>query len=192
MTTLEDIKKLREQTSVGISDAKRALEESNGDFDAAKKWLRNKGLARSVEKSSRTASEGYIGSYIHQNGKIGVIVEINCETDFVARTDDFKDFAHSIAMHIAAYNPLYVSSEDIETSKLEEIKKEFLEEIKDKPKDIQEKILQGKLEKYYSEVCLVSQKYIKDDTILIKDLIGEMVSKLGENIKIGRFHRIQI
>lgn len=190
--TIEDIKKLREETSVGINDAKKALEESNNDFEAAKKWLRQKGLMRAVEKASRTAKEGYIGSYIHQTGKIGVLVEINCETDFVARTDTFREFAHDLAMHIAAYTPLYVAADDVEKEKIEALKEEYRQSVLDKPKEIQEKIIEGKLEKYYAEVCLLNQIFLKNDSITVKELLGEMVGKLGENIIISRFSRIQI
>ena len=190
--TIEEIKKLREQTSVGISDAKKALEANNGDFDQAKDWLRKKGLTKAAEKADREAKEGFIGSYIHQNGKVGVIVAIQCETDFVARTDQFQVFAHDVAMHIAAFAPLYVSPEDVPASKVEKLWEEFSEEVKDKPANIQEQIIKGKLEKYYSENCLVKQSFLKDDSITVGELLGELVGKLGENIKIGTFSRIQI
>jgi elongation factor Ts len=192
MATIEQIKQLREETSVGVSDAKKALEASDNDFDKAKDWLRKKGISKAAEKSSREAHEGYIGSYIHQTGKLGVIVGINCETDFVARTEDFQAFAHGIAMHIAAFSPLYVSRDDIDPKELKKVSDEFLEEVKAKPKNIQEQILKGKLEKYYSEVCLLDQPFVKDDTVTVGGLLGEMVGKLGENIKIGKFAKIQI
>ncbi len=192
MTSIEDIKKLREMTSVGVADAKKALEASNGDFDKAKDWLRKKGLTKAVEKADRDAREGLVGSYIHQTGKIGVLVEINCETDFVARTDDFKNFAHDIAMHIAAFDPEFVSSEDIDKKTLDKVKEEYADEVKSKPAAVQEQIMKGKLEKYYSQVCLLNQPFIKDDSITVGELVGEMVGKLGENIKIGKFSRIQI
>jgi len=192
MVTIEEIKKLREMTAAGITDAKKALTESGGDMEKAKDWLRKRGLVKAGEKSSREVHEGYIGSYIHQNGKIGVLVEIDCETDFVARTNDFQTFAHDVAMHIAAYNPLYVSSEDIEENVIEKMKSEFVEEVKTKPANIQEQIVKGKLEKYYTEVCLLNQPFLKDENITIAELLGGMVGKLGENIKIGRFSRIHI
>lgn len=190
--TIDEIKKLRELTHVGISDAKKALEDSEGDFEKAKEWLRKKGLAKSIEKSDKDAHEGLIGSYIHQNGKIGVIVEINCQTDFVARTDLFKTFAHDIAMHIAAFNPLYVSIDSIEKNTLEKIRSEFRETVQDKPLEMQEKIIDGKIEKYAAEICLLNQKFLKNDSITVNEALGEMVGKLGENIKIGRFSRIHI
>ena len=190
--TIEEIKRLREQTSVGISDAKKALEATNGDFEQAKDWLRKKGLTKAAEKADREAKEGFIGSYIHQNGKVGVIVAIQCETDFVARTDQLQIFAHDVAMHIAAFAPQYVSPEDVPASKVEKLWEEFSEEAKDKPANIQEQIIKGKLEKYYSENCLIKQAFLKDDSITIGELLGELVGKLGENIKIGTFSRIQI
>ena len=194
-TSIAEIKKLREETSVGIADAKKALEATGGDFEKSKEWLRKKGLVKAQEKADREAKEGYVGSYIHQTGKLGVIVAIQCETDFVARTDDFKNFAKDIAMHIAAFNPLYVSSDEIDPNTLEKVKeelKEATEGLKKKPANIQEQILNGKLEKYFSEVCLLNQSFIRNEDITVGELVGEMVGKLGENIKITRFSRIQI
>ncbi len=192
MSNLEIIKKLREETSVGILDAKKALEATNNNFEEAKKWIRDRGLSKSAEKSSRVASEGVIGSYIHQNKKIGVLVKVSCETDFVARTDEFNEFAHNLAMQIAGMNPIYVSIDDIPEDELSRLKAEFAKEAEGKPDLIKEKIIEGKINKYAEEFCLLEQAYIKDDKLKIKNLLGEMVSKFGENIKVTEFVLLKI
>lgn len=195
MTTIssEMIKDLRERTGVGMLDCKKALAESNGDFEKAVSLLRQKGLATAAKKAGRTASEGSIGSYIHM-GKIGVMVEVNCETDFVARTDAFKELVKDVAMQVAAANPSYLSIEDIPQNVIEQEKEIYRAQITGKPPQVVEKILEGKLEKFYTENCLLEQIFIKDSEQKkrIKDLIAESVARLGENIIIRRFVRYQL
>lgn len=185
--TTEEIKKLREATGAGMMDAKKALEES-GSFDEAVAYLRKKGHATLAKKSERVTKEGVIASYIH-SGKVGVLLELNCETDFVARNDDFKDLANEIALHIAASSPLYVSRDQVPENAIDNEKNIYLEQVKGKPENIKEQILAGKLEKYYEQVCLLDQPYVRDPDKKIKDLIAERVGKLGENIQIRRFAR---
>jgi len=174
-------------------DCKNALSESKGDFEKAVNLLRQKGLASAAKKVGRTASEGIIGSYIHM-GKIGVMVEMNCETDFVARTDDFKELVKDIAMHVAAANPLYLSREDVPQNVMEQEKEIYRAQIADKPQHVIEKIVEGKLEKFYSDNCLLDQIFIKDpeQKKRVKDLIAENIARLGENIVIRRFIRFQL
>jgi elongation factor Ts len=189
----EMIKDLRERTGAGMLDCKKALAESNGNFDKAVTLLRQKGLATAAKKAGRTASEGIIGSYIHM-GKIGVMVEMNCETDFVARTEDFKELVKDIAMHIAAANPSYLSREDVPQNVMEQEKEIYRAQITDKPQHVIEKIVEGKLEKFYSDNCLLDQIFIKDpeQKKKVKDLIAENIARLGENIVIRRFIRFQL
>lgn len=195
MTTIssEMIRDLREKTGAGMLDCKKALAESNGDFDKAVSVLRQKGLATAAKKAGRSASEGSIGSYIHM-GKIGTMVELNCETDFVARTDAFKELVKDVAMQVAAANPSYLSTEDVPQNVLEKEKEIYRAQITDKPLKVIEKILEGKLEKFYTENCLFEQVFIKDteQKKRIKDLIAENVARLGENIIIRRFVRFQL
>jgi len=195
MTTISSgmIKDLRERTGAGMLDCKKALAESNGDFDNAVSVLRQKGLATAAKKAGRSASEGSIGSYIHM-GKIGTMVEINCETDFVARTDAFKELVKDVAMQVAAANPSYLSIEDVPQNVLEQEKEIYRAQITDKPLKVIKKILEGKLEKFYTEKCLLEQVFIKDteQKKRIKDLIAENVARLGENIIIRRFVRFQL
>jgi len=188
------VKELRERTGIGMMECKKALTECDGDIEKAIKLLRKKGYARAEKRSGRQTSEGLIGSYIHMNGKLGVIVELNCETDFVARNKEFGELLKNIAMHIAAANPQYVSSDDIPEKILEEEKEIIGEQFKDskKPPEIIEKIMTGKLGKFYSEVCLLEQAYIKDDKITIKELISSFIAKTGENVKVDRFTRYAI
>ncbi len=188
------VKELRERTGIGMMECKKALTECDGEIEKAIKLLRKKGYARAEKKSGRQTSEGLIGSYIHMNGKLGVIVELNCETDFVARNKEFGELLKNIAMHIAAANPQYVSSDDIPEKILEEEKEIIGEQFKDskKPPEIIEKIMEGKLGKFYSEVCLLEQAYIKDDKITIKELISSFIAKTGENVKVDRFTRYAI
>jgi len=192
--TAEQVKELRERTSIGMMECKKALEEAGGDADKAIEILRKKGHARAKDKAHRATGEGLVGTYIHTNGKIGVLVEVNCESDFVARNEEFKELVKNIAMHIAAANPLYIGSEDIPADILEKEKDIIREQFKDsqKPAEIVEKIVQGKLGKFYEEVCLLEQPYIKDDKIKIKDLLAGFIAKFKENTKIGRFARFQI
>jgi len=192
--TAEQVKELRERTGIGMMECKKALEEAGGDADKAIEILRKKGHARAKEKAHRATGEGLVGSYIHTNGKIGVLVEINCESDFVARNEEFKELVKNIAMHIAAANPLYIGSEDIPPDILEKEKDIIREQFKDskKPAEIIEKIVQGKLGKFYEEVCLLEQPYIRDDKIKIKDLLAGFIAKFKENTRIGRFARFEI
>ena len=192
--TAADVKKLREMTSVGMMDCKRALVDANGDMEEAIKILREKGLAAAAKKAGRIAAEGIVESYIHLNGKIGVMVEVNCETDFVAKTPDFKAFVHSIAMHIAAAKPLYVNKEEVPQAELdaerEIIRAQALNE--GKPEKIVDKIVEGRISKYYKEVCLMEQQYILDTDITIAQMVNEQVVKVGEKISVRRFVRYEM
>jgi len=188
------VKELREKTGAGMLDCKNALEKANGDINKAIELLREKGLSVAQKRSSKVASQGAIGSYIHMNGKIGVLLEVNCETDFVANTEDFQNFLHEVAMQIAAANPKYVRREEVPEdiiAKEKEIYTKQLEEQK-KPPQVIEKIVAGKIEKFYEEVCLMDQPYIRDDKKKINDLLKELVAKLGENIVVRRFARFQL
>ena len=195
MTTIsaEMVKQLREKTGVGMMECKKALTESSGDFEKAIDLLRQKGLATASKKAGRTASEGLIESYIHM-GKIGTMVEVNCETDFVARTDDFKQLVKDIAMHIAAANPVYLSREDVPQDVLEREKEIYKAQVTNKPPQVVEKIIEGKLEKFFTDFCLLDQIFIKDteQKTKIKDLVTEKIAKMGENIIIKRFSRFQL
>ena len=195
MTTIsaEMVKDLRDKTGVGMMECKKALTESNGDFEKAIDLLRQKGLATASKKAGRTASEGLIESYIHM-GKIGTMLEVNCETDFVARTDDFRQLAKDIAMHIAAATPVYLSREDVPQDVLEREKEIYKAQVANKPPQVVEKIIEGKLEKFYTDFCLLDQIFIKDtdQKMKIKDLITEKIAKLGENIMIKRYARFQL
>ncbi len=192
--TAEMVKTLREKTGAGIMECKSALNEAGGNFDKAVDILRKKGIASASKKIGRTAIEGVIEAYIHAGSKIGVMVEINCETDFVARTQDFKIFAKDIAMQIAAANPLYVDRESVPAAIVEKEKEIYAEQSKTsgKPAPVIEKMVQGKLEKFYKEVCLLEQSYIRDPNVVIGDLLKSMIAKVGENIIIRRFARYQI
>jgi len=188
------VKELRQRTGIGMMECKQALKESGGDIEKAILILRKKGYARAKDKMSRETAEGVVGSYIHLNGKIGVLVEVNCESDFVARNDDFKELVKNIALHIAASNPRYISSDEISLEVLEEEKEIIREQFKDskKPPEIIDKIVQGKLGKFYEEVCLLDQPYVKDDKISVKKLIASYIAKIGENIQIKRFARFEL
>ncbi len=192
--TAEMVKELRQRTGIGMMECKKALQESKGDIEKAILVLRKKGYARAKEKMGRETEEGAVGSYIHLNGKIGVLVEVNCESDFVSRNDEFTELVKNIAMHIAAAKPQYISSEDIPEEVLEQEKEIVREQFKDsnKPPEIVDKIVQGKLGKFYEDVCLLDQAYIKDDKISIKELIASFVAKVGENIKVRRFARFEL
>ena len=187
------VKDLREKTGAGMMECKKALTESSGDFEKAIDLLRQKGLATAAKKAGRTASEGLISSYIHMD-RIGVMIEVNCETDFVARTDDFKELVKDISMHIAAANPSYLSREDVPQDVIEREKEIYRAQIINKPPQVTEKILEGKLDKFFSETCLLDQIFVKDpdQKKKIKDLITEKVAKLGENIMVQRFIRYQL
>jgi elongation factor Ts len=192
--TADMVKDLRERTGIGMMECKSALAESNGDTEKAIEILRKKGHARAQAKASREASQGVVGSYIHMNGRIGVLVEVNCESDFVARNSEFQDLIKEIAMQIAAAKPRYISSDQVPVDILageKEIIKAQLGDMK-KPPEIMEKIVQGKLGKFFEEVCLLDQPYIRDDKLKVRDLVTQAVAKIGENIKIRRFARFEI
>ena len=188
------VKELREKSGVGMMDCKNALTESNGDFDKALDILRKKGIAKAAKRADREAKEGTIYAYIHPGSKLGVLVEINCETDFVANTDDFQDFAKNIAMHIAAASPLAIKREELDQVLVDKEMEIFKEQAKasGKPENIIEKIAQGRLDKYYSEVCLLEQAYVKDMDLTIQQLLTDTIAKVGENITIKRFARFRI
>lgn len=188
----EDIVKLRELTGAGMMDVKKALVEANGNFEAAKDIIRKKGLDSAKKKASREVREGQIISYIHAGGKLGVLLEINCETDFVAKNEKFQNFARDIAMQIAAAFPLYVSPEQIPADVMDREKAVFFESVKDKPEGVREKILEGKLSKRYEDICLLNQKFIKNDAQTIADYLAETISVIGENIVIKRFVRFEV
>jgi elongation factor Ts len=188
------VRDLREKTGAGMMDCKKALSETGGDFEKAVDYLRQKGLATAAKRAGRVASEGRIGSYIHAGGKIGVMVEVNCETDFVAKTDDFQAFAKDVAMQIAASNPLYVRREDVLPETLEREREIYRIQAREagKPEKIIDKIVEGKLEKFYGEVCLMEQPFVKDTDIKVQDLLNGLIGKLGEKIEIRRFARFQV
>jgi elongation factor Ts len=193
IVSAEVVKELREKTGAGLMDCKRALAECNGDMEKAIDILRQKGLASAAKKSGRTASQGLVGSYIHMD-KIGVMIEINCETDFVAKTDDFKGLVKDVAMHIAAANPLYVSRDEVSSDTIEREKEIYRAQVTNKPPQVVEKIVEGKLDKFFSDMCLLDQVFVKDPEgkKKIKDLITEKISKVGENIVVRRFTRYQL
>ncbi len=186
------VKKLREATGIGIMDCKAALIEADGDLEKATNVLRKKGLASAKKRTGRQALEGIIASYIHHGDKIGVLVEINCETDFVARTDEFKDLSRNIAMHIAATNPSYISKEDVSCDVIEKERDIYSEQSKGKPEHAIEKIVNGKLEKFFAQFCLLQQTFIKDSKMSVSEYVASKVAKLGENVKIRRFTRYQL
>jgi len=189
---LDAIKKLRERTSAGVVDCKKALSEASGDIEKAIEWLRKKGVSMASKKAGRQTKEGRIESYIHLGGKIGVLVEVNCESDFVARNDDFKIFVKDIAMQVAASNPLFVRREDVPESAIKKETEIIRAQIKDKPASAADKMLEGKLAKFYEDACLLEQPFIKDTNIKVKDLLTSMIAKIGENIVVRRFVRYQV
>ena len=188
------IKQLRDLTGAGVADVKEALEEAKGDIEKAKDVLRLKGQKSAAKRTERSTSQGLIGSYVHSNGKIGVLVEVNCETDFVARTADFQELVHNIALQIAAAAPEYVKSEDVPAEIVAKEKSICAEELvrEKKPEAIKEKIIKVKIQKFYSSVCLLNQPFIKEDKKNIKDLVNEVIAKTGENIQIKRFVRFSM
>ncbi|KUO52294.1 MAG: elongation factor Ts [Desulfitibacter sp. BRH_c19] len=194
MITASMVKELREKTGAGMMDCKKALQKCDGNLEKAVDYLREKGLADAAKKSGRVASEGMVASYIHGNGRIGVLVEINCETDFVAKTDEFKELCHDIAMQIAASNPIYVTPDEMPQEDLEKekaiLKAQALNE--GKPEKVVEKMVIGRLEKHLKEICLIEQPFIKDTDITVKDLIKEKIAKIGENISVRRFSRFEL
>jgi elongation factor Ts len=192
--TAEMVKLLREATSAGVLDCKKALTETNGDFDAAVEILRKKGLATAAKKASRDANEGLIGTYVHPGSKVASIVEVNCETDFVARTDEFQQLARDLAMHVTAARPLWVAREDVPADVIAKEREVYTEQMatSGKPAQVIERIVEGKLDKWYSEVCLLEQPFIKEPDVAIKDLLTNRIASLGENIKVKRFSRLEI
>ena len=183
------VKKLREKTNAGMMDCKRALTDAGGNFDRAEQILREKGIASASKKASRATKEGIVASYIHQQGKVGVLVEVNCETDFVAKNQNFRDFVKDITLHIAAAHPLYVSREQVAGNLIEAEREIYKAQVKGKPANVVEKIVDGKLDKFYSTVCLLEQGFIKNPEQTIGDLLKAKIAELGENIVIRRFTR---
>ncbi len=188
------VKELRVKTGAGIMDCKEALKASNGNFEKAVDFLREKGLSAATKKSSRATKDGLVTSYIHMGGKVGVMIEVNCETDFVAKTENFKNLTRDLAMHVAAMNPLYVKPEDVPEATLQREKDIYRKQViaEGKPEKIAEKIVEGKLKKFYEEVCLVKQKFIKDTNMTVEDLIKASIAATGENILVKRFVRYQL
>lgn len=186
------VKELREKTNAGMMDCKRALTEANGDLAAAEDILRKKGIASAGKKSSRVAKEGAIASYIHLQGKVGVLVEINCETDFVAKNDTFRDFVKDVTLHIAAANPLYVSREQVPEKLILAEREIYAAQVMGKPANIIEKIVDGKVDKFFSTICLLEQPFIKNPDQTIKDLLNTKIAELGENMIIRRFTRYMV
>ena len=188
------VKQLREKTGAPMMNCKKALVESNGDIEKAVTYLREKNLVTVSKKVGRETTEGIISSYIHPGSKLGVMLELNCETDFVAQNDDFKALSKNIVMHIAALSPLYTTKEDVDPDIIEKEKEIYITQAKNsgKPEKVWDKIVTGRMEKFFSEVCLMEQTYIKDDKLTITDVINELIAKLGENISIKRFIRYQL
>ncbi|MEY2496055.1 MAG: elongation factor Ts [Verrucomicrobiota bacterium] len=183
------VRQLREKTNAGIMDCKRALAESGGDLEKAEAALRMKGIASAGKKASRATQEGIVASYIHLQGKVGVLVEVNCETDFVAKNENFREFVKDITLHIAAAHPLYVSREEVPAKMIESEKAIYEAQVKGKPENVLSKIVEGKLDKFYSTVCLLEQGFIKNPDQTVKELVASKIAELGENIVIRRFTR---
>jgi elongation factor Ts len=192
--TAEMVKLLREATNAGVLDCKKALTESNGDFEAAAELLRKKGLAAAAKKASREANEGVIGSYVHMGARVASLVEVNCETDFVARTDQFQQLARDLAMHVTASRPMWVSRDEAPADVVERERAIYREQMagSGKPPQVVEKIIEGKLDKWYSDMCLLEQPFVKDLNVTIQDLLTASIAALGENIKVRRFARLEI
>ena len=192
--TAASVKALRDKTGAGMMDCKKALGECGGDEEKSIAWLREKGLSKAQKRAGRATSEGVIGSYIHSNGKLGVMVEIKCETDFVARSERFLEFAKNVAMQIAATNPVCVTPEEVPAELLAKEKDIFKNQAMEegKPEAIAEKIVDGRVKKFYKEICLIEQAFIKDDKVTIKDLMNDLVGVIGENVQIGRFTRMAL
>ncbi|NOZ70872.1 MAG: translation elongation factor Ts [Chloroflexi bacterium] len=188
------VKDLRKATGAGVLDCRKALDAAEGDFDKAVTLLREKGLAAAAKKASREANEGLIGHYIHMGAKVAALVEVNCETDFVARTPEFQELAHNLAMHVVAARPLYLTIEDVPAEVLEQEKEIYRKQLAEegKPENIIDRIIEGKLSKFYEQTCLMEQGFIKDPDIKIKELITNHIAKLGENIRVRRFVRMEI
>jgi len=192
--TVELVKELRNETGAGVLDCRKALEAYEGDLEKATAYLREKGLAAAAKRADRVASEGIVESYGHPGGRVGVLVEVNCETDFVARTEKFQDFVHDVALHVAAMSPVYMTPEDIPAEELEREKEIYRQQAlqEGKPERIVERIVEGRLKKFYAETCLMEQPFVKDDDVLIKDLVKTKIAELKENIIIRRFARYEL
>lgn len=188
------VKELRDRTNAGMMDCKKALAESGGDMEKAIAWLRQKGLAVAGKRAGRSTSEGVVQCYIHSNNKLGVMVEVNCETDFVAKTDQFIQFAHDIAMQIAATNPVAIRREEVPADLLEKEKDIYRKQAIDsgKPPQIAEKMVTGRIDKFYKEVCLMEQPFVKNPEVSVQDMLNELIAKMGENISVKRFVRFQV
>ncbi|MFZ5562939.1 MAG: translation elongation factor Ts [Thermodesulfobacteriota bacterium] len=188
------VKELREKTGAGMMDCKEALSACDGDLEKAVDFLRQKGLAKAAKRSGRTTSEGIVDAYIHMGGKIGVMVEVNCESDFVAKTDDFKEFARNVALQIAATNPAGITSEDVPADLIERERQVYRAQVLEmgKPENMVDKIVDGKIKKFFKEACLMEQQYVKNPDITINDYLNEVVAKIGESIRIKRFVRFQL
>lgn len=186
------VKQLREKTNAGMMDCKKALVEAGGDLEKAEDILRKKGIASASKKASRSVKEGVVASYIHLQGKVGVLVEVNCETDFVAKNDIFREFVKDLTLHIAAAHPVYVVRDEVPEAVIEREREIYREQVKDKPANVVEKIVDGKLDKFYGSVCLLDQAFIKDPDKTIKDLVASKIAELGENIVIRRFARFAV
>lgn len=188
------IAQLREQTGAGVLDAKKALQEANDDYDKAVELLRKRGQKVAAKKADRVASEGLVEAYVHGQGRVGVLVKINCETDFVARTDKFKELAHQVAMHVAAFNPTYISRTEVPTEVIEKEKEVYRVTLtaEGKPAAVQEKIMEGKLNKFFSEVCLLEQPFVMDDKRTVQEIVTEKIAELGENIQVTAVKRISL
>jgi len=192
MVKADLVKQLREKTGVGMMTCKEALREAGGDMKKAVEILRKKGEAKAVKHAGRVAKEGAVGSYIHLGGKIGVLVEVSCETDFAAKSKDFMEFVKDICMHIAAANPLYIKREDVPNEVIAKEKEIFKAQVQNKPANAIDRIIEGKMEKFYKEVCLLEQPFVKDQDITVKDYIVSLVAKIGENVSVRRFTRYQV
>jgi elongation factor Ts len=186
------VKTLREKTNAGMMDCKRALAEANGDLEKAETILRTKGIASAAKKATRATKEGIVAAYIHLQGKVGVLVEVNCETDFVAKNDNFREFVKDITLHIAAAHPLYVTRDQVPAAELEKEREIYRAQVKGKPANITEKIVEGKLEKFFSTYCLLDQAFIKNPDVTVNELIASKIAELGENMVIRRFTRYMV
>ena len=194
MITAKEVKSLRDRTGTSMMQCKKALEESSGDLEKAIKILQKSGSKIADKKCGRGMTEGYIGSYIHSNGKVGVLVEINCETDFVARNEEFKELAHDLAMHVAAIDPKYVDYSEIASEEMKNKKEEIIREVEkeNKPVQIAEKMVEGKVKKHFDEICLLTQQFVKNSDFTVEQLLTEKIAKLGENIKVKKIIRFEI
>jgi elongation factor Ts len=190
--TIEQIKELREKTGAGVNAVREALEVSKGDLEEALKFLRKKGVAKAEKRKDKVAEQGIFGTYVHTNNKVVTVVEVNCETDFAAKSEDMLNFANDIALHVAAVNPLYIKPEDIPAEESDKVKQTFEKELEGKPEEIKENILKGKMEKYYAEAVLLKQNFFSDDSKTVEDHLNELIAKIGEKIAIKSFTKFEI